>query len=65
VARMSKGYFIMSIIDRIKELPRFEGSHCPNQQDHEYIKRVDTGRYVRLEDVIEIFENKDREGYYK
>ena len=55
----------MSIIDRIKELPRFEGSHCPNQQDHEYIKRIDTGRYVRLEDVIEILEKKDEQGYYK
>tara|TARA_R110002051_G_scaffold294623_1_gene360097 strand:- start:1160 stop:1339 length:180 start_codon:yes stop_codon:yes gene_type:complete len=53
------------LISSLKELPRFEGSHCPNQSNHEYIKRVDTGKYVRLEDVIKILENKDREGYYK
>jgi hypothetical protein len=35
-------------------LPRFEGSHCPSQSNHEYVKRVDTGSYVRLEDVIKI-----------
>ena len=55
----------MSLIDTLKKLPRFEGSHCPIQQDHEYIKRVDTGRYVRLEVVIKVLENKDEQGYYK
>ena len=53
------------LISSLKELPRFEGSHCPNQSDHEYIKRVDDGKYVRLDDVIKILEKKDREGYYK
>jgi hypothetical protein len=55
----------MGLIDKIKELPRFEGSHCPNQQDHEYIKRIDDGRYVRLEDVIKVLDNKDEQGYYR
>ena len=54
------------LILKIRKLPTFEGSHCPNQSDHEYIKRVDAGRYVRLEDVIAIVNNtKDRDGYYK
>jgi len=53
------------LINKIKELPRFEGSHCPNQSNHEYIKRVDTGKYVLLEHVVKILEKKDREGYYK
>ena len=57
---MSKGVFIMSTIDRLKELPRFEGSHCPNQSNHEYIKRVDAGKYVRLEDVIKVLEDEDK-----
>ena len=53
------------LVSDIKKLPRFEGSHCPNQQDHEYIKRVGSGRYVLLEDVIKILEKKDMGGYYK
>jgi len=53
------------LIHWIKKLPRFEGSHCPNEENHEYIKRVDTGKYVRLEDVIEILDNKDEQIYYK
>ena len=50
----------MSVIDRLKELPRFEGSHCPNQSNHEYIKGVDAGKYVRLEDVIKVLEDEDK-----
>tara|TARA_R100000152_G_C6585891_1_gene48092 strand:- start:212 stop:382 length:171 start_codon:yes stop_codon:yes gene_type:complete len=53
------------LIESIKKLPRFEGSHCPNQSNHEYIKRVDTGKYVLLEDVIKVLEDKDEQGYYK
>ena len=57
------------LINAIKKLPRFEGSHTPNQSSHEYIKRVDTGKYVRLEDVLKVIadslENKDKHGYYK
>ena len=45
------------LIHWIKKLPRFEGSHCPNQSDHEYIKRIDEGRYVLLDDVLNILEN--------
>ena len=44
----------MSNLADIESLPRFEGSHCPSQSNHEYVKRVDTGSYVRLEDVIKI-----------
>ena len=46
------------LINGIKKLPRFEGSHCPDHAGHEYIKKVDTGRYVRLKDVIQMLENK-------
>ena len=53
------------LIRSLKELPRFEGSHCPNQSNHEYIKRVDTGKYVLLEDVMKVLEDKDEQGYYK
>tara|TARA_R110000824_G_scaffold401660_1_gene613454 strand:+ start:2772 stop:2945 length:174 start_codon:yes stop_codon:yes gene_type:complete len=54
------------IIRKIKELPRFEGSHCPNESNHEYVKRIDTGRYVLLEDVIRVLkDSKDERGYYK
>ena len=42
------------LISSLKALPRFEGSHCPSQSNHEYVKRVDTGSYVRIEDVIKI-----------
>ena len=42
------------IIEEIKKIPRFEGSHCPNQSDHEYVIRKDEGKYVRIEDVFEI-----------
>ncbi len=54
------------IIRKIKELPRFEGSHCPNESSHEYVKRIDTGRYILLEDVIRVLkDSKDDHGYYK
>ena len=46
------------IIEEIKRLPRFEGSHCPNQNDHEYTVRSDEGRYVKIKDVLEILENR-------
>ena len=47
---------------RLKPSPAFptfqllmqNNRHCPNQSNHEYVKRVDTGSYVRLEDVIKI-----------
>ena len=42
------------LISSLKALPRFEGSHCPSQSNHEYVKRVDKGSYVRLADVIKI-----------
>jgi len=41
-------------IEEIKNLPRFEGSHCPNESDHEYIVRKTHGKYIRLKDVLEI-----------
>jgi len=41
-------------IEEIKGLPRFEGSHCPNESNHEYIVRKDDGRYIRIKDVLEI-----------
>jgi hypothetical protein len=47
-------YRRLCLISSLKALPRFEGSHCPSQSNHEYVKRVDTGSYVRLEDVIKI-----------
>jgi len=50
------------LISSLKELPRFEGSHCPNQSDHEYIKRVDDGKYVRLEDVLKVITNDEKKG---
>ena len=57
------------LIHWIKKLPRFEGSHTPNESNHEYIKRIDDGKYVRLEDVLKVIasslENKDKHGYYK
>ena len=45
------------IIEEIKNLPRFEGSHCPNSSNHEYIARDDKGKYIRIEDVLKIIEN--------
>ena len=48
-------------IEKIKKLPRFEGSHCPNESNHEYIVRKDDGRYVRIKDVLEII-GEVREG---
>jgi len=45
------------LIHWIKKLPRFEGSHTPNSSNHEYIKRIDGGRYVLLDDVLNILEN--------
>ena len=45
------------MIAAIKKLPRFEGSHTPNPSSHEYIKRVDTGKYVRIEDVLKVITN--------
>ena len=57
------------LISAIKKLPRFEGTHTPNQSGHEYIKKIDTGRYVLLEDVLKVIDNnlknKDKYGYYK
>jgi len=50
------------MINEIKELPRFEGSHCPNASDHEYIVRQDDGRYVRLQDVLKVIEEKANKG---
>jgi hypothetical protein len=49
-------------IEKIKSLPRFEGSHCPNARDHEYIVRKDDGRYIRIKDVLEIIETKTKGG---
>ena len=46
-------------IEEIKRLPRFEGSHCPNESDHEYIVRKNDGKYIRIKDVLEIIENRD------
>jgi hypothetical protein len=46
------------LISSLKALPRFEGSHCPSQSNHEYVKRVDKGGYVRLADVIKILMRK-------
>ena len=48
------------IIKEVKKLPKFEGSHCPNAEDHEYIVRKDEGRYVRIKDVLELIENKNK-----
>jgi len=45
------------LIQRIKELPRFEGAHTPNESNHEYIKRIDEGRYVLLDDILNILES--------
>ena len=45
------------LIHWIKKLPRFEGSHTPNESNHEYIKRTDEGRYILLEDVLGVLEN--------
>ena len=57
------------LINEINKLPRFEGTHTPNQSNHEYIKKVDTGRYVLLKDALRVItnslENKDKHGYYK
>tara|TARA_R110002020_G_scaffold103752_7_gene243134 strand:- start:625 stop:819 length:195 start_codon:yes stop_codon:yes gene_type:complete len=53
------------VISSLKELPRFEGSHCPNQSNHEYVKRIDTGSYVRLEDVIKILISGEMEDDYR
>jgi hypothetical protein len=50
------------MINEIKDLPRFEGSHCPNAADHEYIVRKDDGRYVRLQDVLKVIEEKANKG---
>ena len=47
-------YRHLCLISSLKALPRFEGSHCPSQSNHEYVKRVDKGSYVRLADVIKI-----------
>ena len=45
------------LIHWIKKLPRFEGSHAPSQSNHEYIKKTNKGRYVLLDDVLNILEN--------
>ena len=45
------------LIHWIKKLPRFKGVHTPNESNHEYIKRTDEGRYVLLEDVLNVLEN--------
>jgi hypothetical protein len=45
-------------IEKIKRLPKFEGSHCPNESNHEYIVRKEDGKYVRIKDVLEIIENR-------
>lgn len=45
------------LMEEIKNLPRFEGSHCPNSKNHEYIARNDEGKYIRIEDVLKIIEN--------
>jgi len=50
------------IIEEIKKLPRFEGSHCPNEHNHEYIIRKDEGGYVKIKDVLEILERRADEG---
>lgn len=47
-------------IKEIKRLPRFEGSHCPNESNHEYIVRKDGGKYVRIKDVLEIISSRGR-----
>ena len=49
---------VVSIIEEIKRLPRFEGSHCPNESDHEYIVRKDNGKYIRIEDVLKIISGR-------
>ena len=45
------------LIHWIKKLPRFKGAHTPNESNHEYIKRTDEGRYILLEDVLNVLEN--------
>ena len=45
------------LTEEIKNLPRFEGSHCPDSANHEYIVRNDEGKYIRIEDVLGIIEN--------
>jgi len=50
------------LIHWIKKLPRFEGSHTPNESSHEYIKRIDDGKYVRLEDVLKVITNDEKKG---
>ena len=48
------------IIEEIKKLPRFEGSHCPNGHNHEYILRKDGGRYIKIKDVLEIIKKNNQ-----
>ena len=47
-----------SFLSEIKRLPRFEGSHCPNESNHEYVIRKDDGKYVRIKDVLEIISGR-------